>query len=201
MNNKSARVNTKYKLEQLVHRLNEHQRRARITEADEAPPAVATPTQSTSTGPNTSKSGTVALNPLGELESQKAPDNNITVDTIIQQLNAIRSGKSFKDTLVQQELSRYVDGLSESEQEALHAYLKGIAQIVSGQVEAGQAEEPSNHGVETKVTGKKSKQIKPNVIKKTLPTQKPVVMPNVSINAPKEDTTPPTAGPIVPKKR
>lgn len=132
-----------------------------------------------------------------ELEAGTGSD--ITVESVVQQLNAIRAGKSFKDTLVQQELARYFDGLDDSEKEALHAYLKGLAQIVSGQIEAGQAEEPSNHGVETKKTGKKTRQIKPNVIKKS--AVKPSPTASAPLGAPKEDTTPPAPGPIVPKKR
>ncbi len=198
MNQKPAKVDTKQKLEQLVHRLNEHQRRVRLVEAGEAPAPG-------SQAPAPVNKGTPAPTPAPMSKSQapeqsQAPTDDVTVDTITQQLNAIRGGKSFKDTLVQQELSRYIDGLEESEQQALHAYLKGIAQIVSGQVEAGQAEEPSNHGVETKETGKKARQIKPNVVKKA-PPPKPAAVAGAPTSPPKEDTTPPAAGPIVPKKR
>lgn len=199
MSSKPARVDTKHKLEQLVHRLNEHQRRVRIVEAGETAPAAAAPPQP---APTAQKTGTAAPTPEPlDKPQEAAPVDDVTVETIVEQLNAIRGGKSFKDTLVQQELSRYIDGLDESEQQALHAYLKGIAQIVSGQVEAGQAEEPSNHGVETKATGKKSRQVKPNVVKKAPTAQKPVAVPGAPAGAPKEDTTPPSAGPIVPKKR
>lgn len=201
MSSKPARVDTKHKLEQLVHRLNEHQRRVRLVEAGEA--AAAPPAQSAPPAAAAPKSGSAAPTPppLDKPPATEQPVNDVTADSVVEQLNAIRGGKSFKDTLVQQELSRYIDGLDESEQQALHAYLKGIAQIVSGQVEAGQAEEPSNHGVETKATGKKSRQVKPNVVKKAAVAQKPAAVPGAPASAPKEDTTPPSVGPIVPKKR
>lgn len=129
----------------------------------------------------------------------EAAASDVTVESVVQQLNAIRGGKSFKDTLVQQELARYFDGLDDSEKEALHAYLKGLAQIVSGQIEAGQAEEPSDYGVETKTMGKKTHQVKPNVVKKS--AVKPSPTASAPLGAPKEDTTPPAPGPIIPKKR
>lgn len=191
---KAARVDTKQKLEQLVQRLNEHQRRVRLVEEGEvvAPAATGAPAAQAANP----AAGKPAQTPE-PLDKKVAASSKVTVDTVEQQLNTIRAGKSLKDTLVKQELARYFDGLDVSEQEALHAYLKGIAQIVSGQVDAGSAEEPSNHGVETKTTNKKSRQIKPNVIKKSSLAPKPSATGAASV----EDTTAPTAGPIVPKKR
>ena len=197
---KPARVDTKQKLEKLVQRMNEHQRRMRIVEAGEAPAPAAAPAAAQAT-PAKAPVGKPAQAPEQLEKTADTEGSALTVDSVVQQLNAIRGGKSFKDTLVQQELARYFDGLEDSEKEALHAYLKGLAQIVSGQVEAGQAEEPSNHGVETKAVGKKTRQIKPNVVKKTA---KPAAAPGTAgpgLDAPKEDTTPPAPGPIVPKKR
>ncbi len=192
MSMKPARVDTKQKLEQLVQRLNEHQRRVRLVEAGEAAAPAAT---AATAQPSQAPVGKPAQTPE-PLDKKVADSSEVTVDTVEQQLNTIRAGKSLKDTLVKQELARYFDGLDASEQEALHAYLKGLAQIVSGQVDAGQAEEPSNHGVETKTSGKKTRQIKPNVVKKSSLAPKPT-----TAGAPVEDTTAPTAGPIVPKKR
>lgn len=194
---KPARVDTKQKLEQLVQRLNEHQRRVRLVEAGEA----AAPAPAAQPAPSAAPVGKAAQGPETlSKEPDASTSSDVTVESVVQQLNAIRGGKSFKDTLVQQELARYFDGLDDSEKEALHAYLKGLAQIVSGQVEAGQAEEPSNHGVETKATGKKTRQIKPNVVKKTT-LAKPTPAAGAPLGTPKEDTTPPSPGPIVPKKR
>jgi hypothetical protein len=197
---KPARVDTKQKLEQLVQRLNEHQRRVRLVEAGEAP-APTSGGAAAQPAPTAAPVGKAAQGPETlTKEPEAANSSDVTVESVVQQLNAIRGGKSFKDTLVQQELARYFDGLDDSEKEALHAYLKGLAQIVSGQVEAGQAEEPSNHGVETKATGKKTRQIKPNVVKKATQA-KPTPATGAPLGAPKEDTTPPAPGPIVPKKR
>ena len=192
---KSARVDTKQKLEALVQRMREQERRVRLVEASDVATAARSTTQPATQGPVGKPAA--ASEQLGKNETETS---DVTVESITQQLNTIRAGKSLKDTAVQQEIARYFEGLETSEQEALHAYLKGLAQIVSGQIDAGQAEEPRNHGVETKVTSKKSRQVKPNVVKKLAP--KPTPTPGVSsLGAPREDTTPPSVSPIIPKKR
>ncbi len=194
---KPARVDTKQKLEALVQRMRDQERRVRLVETGEAAtqPAAAPPAGQ---APAQAPVGTAATTPE-PLEKKTTNTTDVTVDSIVQQLNTLRAGKSLKDSAVQGELSRYFEGLESSEQEALHAYLKGLAQIVSGQIDAGQAEDPGNHGVETKITNKKTRQIKPNVVKKS--ASKPAAPGAAGLGAPKEDTTPPSAGPIIPKKR
>lgn len=196
---KAARVNTKQRLEALVSRLNEHQRRVQLVEA-EAAPAAAPGVAPTASAP--APSGAPVGKPAAPSPDAGAGEEQAeaSVAEIIDQLNAIRGGRSFKEPQVEQELARYFDGLEPSEQDALHAYLKGLAQIVSGQVEAGSAEEPKDHGVEAVATGKKSRTIKPNVVKKAAAPHAPVGTPAASPTAPPvEDTRSPA--PIVPKKR
>lgn len=127
---------------------------------------------------------------LKEEDAKKADEP--TVNDVIEHLNAIRAGRSTKDEDVKNEFTRYYDGLDKSEKEAMVVYLKAIAQIVSGQVDAGSVVDPKNHGVETSLTGKRSKTIKPNIVKRS----------SVNVSSPTasgENTTAPA--PIVPKKR
>ncbi len=201
------RVNTKQQLEVLVSRLNDQNKRAavRLVEVGDAPPAggSAPPAApATATPPAAPKDQlATASDPLAATKEQPT----VSVSNIVDQLNAIRGGQSFKEPKVMDELKRYFDGLEESEQEALHAYLKGLAQIVSGQVDAGSAEEPKDHGVETETSGKTSRTIKPTVTRKPTaanPAKAPAPVPVARKAMPsKEDTTAPTSSPIVPKKR
>ena len=134
--------------------------------------------------------------------ADQSQEEAVSVQTIVDQLNAIRGGQSFKEQKVMDELTRYFDGLEDGEQEALHAYLKGLAQIVSGQIDAGSAEEPSDHGVATKTTGKVTRTIKPSVTRKQAnPANAAPQAAPIQRTAPtsKEDTSAPA--PIVPKKR
>lgn len=182
MSSKGVNVTTRLQLEELVSKLSHHAKRASrlLAEAEETPAAA-------SAAPEPEATPAVT-------------DAKVTVKTVIDQLNAIRGGRSFADEPVTNELTRYFDGLEPGEQSALHAYLKGIAQIVSGQVEAGSAEEPKDHGVATKATGKANRTVKPNVVRQKPSPAKAAEVPVARVAAaPKEDTTPPA--PIIPKKR
>jgi hypothetical protein len=101
-------------------------------------------------------------------EIEKLKKGNITVKDIIEKLNSIRSGKSFKDEEVNAALEEYFDDLEGAEQVALLAFLKGISQIVTGEVSATQAVEPGDNPVDIemkKTTGPQKVSVKPNIIK------------------------------------
>lgn len=128
-------------------------------------------------------------------ETEKLKGGDIKSKDIVEKLNSIRSGRSFKDSSVSSSMEEYIDSLSKAEKVALMAFLKGISQIVTGEVEAKNAQEPSDNPADVKM----NKTNEPKVIHKK---------PNV-INggngggshkaAPAEDTSSPA--PITPKKR
>ena len=185
-------VSTKHQLGNLVSRICEYTKHniKFLSEAEDvAPQTTPPPAQQAAPAPTTPAATT----------PETPAEEETPLSSIIEQLNTIRGGHSFKDEAVKTELQRYWDGLEESEKDALHAYLKGIAQIVSGQVDAGSAEGPKTHGVETSSTGKKTRTIKPNIIRKATPkTEESAVASAVSTPS-KENTAAPA--PIVPKKR
>lgn len=132
----------------------------------------------------------------GEKENLKSGD--ISADEVIEKLNTIRAGKSFKDQNIKTAMESYVSDLDDAEKTALFAFLKGIAQIVGGEVEGKEALEPSDKPANVKMEKKPSSQkvtIKPNVIKKPSAGEKPKERASKS----PEDTTPPA--PIVAKKK
>lgn len=126
-------------------------------------------------------------------ESEKLGAGKVSVDDIIEKLNAIRSGRSFKDDAVYGSMTQYVDSLSKAEKVALLAFMKGISQIVTGVVPADSATDPGDNPADVEMqkgTPHKEKHVDPNVIKTSAVTpQKKKV----------EDTTSPA--PITPKKR
>lgn len=127
-------------------------------------------------------------------EKSKLKKGDITAEDVIEKLNSIRSGKSFKDEEVKNKLSEYVESLSKAEKTALFAFLKGIAQLVTGEFEPTAAVEPSDKdpGVAMKKKGEAQKvTVKANVIKKVPETDK-------SKKKSAEDTSGPV--PIAPKK-
>lgn len=94
------------------------------------------------------------------------------VDDVIDKLNSLRSGKSFKDTIVKQRFEEYFNSLSKAEKTAMYAFFKGTAQIVTGDVSGEQATDPEDDADVTMHKGPhvQKKQVKPNVIKKPLPS-------------------------------
>ncbi len=127
----------------------------------------------------------------GDDEKEKLKSGEVETKDIVEKLNSIRSGKSFKDDHIKGSMEQYIESMSKAEKTALFAFLKGIAQIVTGEIPAQQAEEPQKQPANVQMQkGEKtqSKSIKPNVIKGQAPQQK---KPSA------EDTT----APITAKKR
>jgi len=105
-----------------------------------------------------------------DAEAMKRGD--IKVDDVVEKLNTIRSGRSFKDSGVSGAMEQYVDSLSKAERTALLAFLKGIAQIVTGAVPGQQATEPDSTPANVQMQKKDAQQhktVKPNVIKADQP--------------------------------
>lgn len=100
---------------------------------------------------------------------------DVETSDIIEKLNTIRSGRSFRDSAVKGELEQYVEELDLAEKTALFALLKGIAQIVTKEISAEDAVEPSDPkpDVSMKKNVKKSSTFKPkvHVIKKSTPKE------------------------------
>jgi hypothetical protein len=133
-------------------------------------------------------------------ESEKLQQGEIKVKDVVDKLNSIRGGKSFKDDQVAQAMDEYVNSLAKAEKVALLSFLKGIAQIVTGEVPGDQAEEPSDDPADVKMekgTKKDVRHVKPNVIKGAGGSN----MPSKKHEPSQEDTSAPISAPITPKRR
>lgn len=137
---------------------------------------------------------TVGKRRLVEKDDSVLASGEITVEDVVEKLNIIRSGRSFKDEDVLTGMKDYLDDLEPAEKTALLSFLKGISEIVTAGVEGEEAFEPADNPAKVKMEKSSSKKqkviIKPNVIKK--PEQK-------TKSSSEEDTTPPA--PIEPKKK
>jgi hypothetical protein len=102
-------------------------------------------------------------------EKEKLKKAEITTKDIVDKLNTIRSGKSFKDSAIAGKMDEYVSSLSSAEKTALFAFLKGLSQIVTGEISPDQAidpsDKPANVEMKKSETGGEKRTIKPNVIK------------------------------------
>ena len=128
--------------------------------------------------------------PKNDMEAMKK--GSVSASDIIDKLNSIRSGKSFKDPQVKSSLDEYFASLKMPEKVALFAFLKGISQVLTGEISPKAAVEPEDPAPAVKMQkAQYVKKIKPTIIRKRIDkTQaKPV-----------EDTSAPTPAPIQPKK-
>lgn len=127
-------------------------------------------------------------------DKENLKQGDVEAADVIEKLNSIRSGHSFRDQEVKANMEQYVDSLSTAEKTALLAFLKGISQIVTGEIPAPQAEDPGDDPSSVKMQkgpeGAKTKHIQPNLIKGKQPAQKK--------KQSSEDTSAPV--PITPKK-
>ena len=134
-------------------------------------------------------------------ETEKLKGGDIKPKDIVDKLNSIRSGKSFKDSAVSSSMEEYIGSLSKPEKVALLAFLKGIAQIVTGEVPAQNASDPGDSPSDVKMDKGNTPKVvhkKPNVIKGG--SQQPSSGGNngqTPVSA--EDTSAPA--PITPRKR
>lgn len=142
------------------------------------------------------KSLTVDSDEHNHDDDDATPDQDHTVEDVIEKLNTIRSGRSLRDEDVKQQFSKYYEELSDAEKLALYSFLTGIGQILTTGLESSEAEEPEDHDAihihatgDTDEEGKKS--IKPNVVKTMTASD--------SEDDSLEDDSPPT--PIKPVKR
>lgn len=101
-------------------------------------------------------------------ETEKLKQGDIKPKDIVDKLNSIRSGRSFHDSAVSSAMESYIDSLSKAEKVALMAFLKGIAQIVTGEISGQNASDPSDKPADVKMdktNEPKTIHKKPNVIR------------------------------------
>lgn len=120
----------------------------------------------------------------------------VKVEDVVEKLNAIRSGRSFKDEGIESAMEQYVNSLSKAERTALLTYVSAIAQLVTGMVSGTDAPEPNEPPANVEMKKEKSGKVvhvQPNVIKAPPKEQKK--------EKSAEDTSAPVGAPIKPKKR
>lgn len=70
---------------------------------------------------------------------------------VVSKLNALRAGRSLKDDAVQASFEEYFGSLKDAEKVALFAFLKGISQVLSGQVSGENASDPADSPANVKM--------------------------------------------------
>lgn len=143
-----------------------------------------------------------------EKGDEKLKPGNVSIDDVVKELNSIRSGKSLKNPELMGKMNEYFENLDENERVTLFAFMKGIAQILSGETESDQAVDNDDVDPGMKIEPEENTEKSTNTN-----TEKPVVksfsktkkekLPKLQMTEkpPTEDTTPPASLPIKPKRR
>lgn len=96
-----------------------------------------------------------------------APDvDDLTMELIIDKLNAIRSGKSLKDKGVQQRVAEYFSDLSSAQRLALFAFLEGLAEVIALEVPGDDARAPNDPDIGVQMDATKEDDNSARVAKK-----------------------------------
>jgi len=132
-------------------------------------------------------------------EMNKLSSGEVTTEDVIERLNSIRAGRSFRDEAIASKLEEYVESLSKAEKIALLAYLKGLSQIVTGEIDPDDAMDPGDEPATIAMKKKEKEQaakkltVKPTIVKKPMKDEE-----EKKKKPPAEDTSGPV--PIKPKK-
>lgn len=146
---------------------------------------------------NVSVSKVGGTNPGDTNDLQKG---QITFEMVIEKLNSIRSGRSFKDEQISAQMTQYFEALNDNEKLALYAFFKGISQIVTADIAAAQAPSPQKASIEMETRDSGTASVEGGGASRMI---KPTIVSASSQSAPQlrgvENVAPPTF--ITPKQR
>jgi len=73
-------------------------------------------------------------------------------DSVVQAVNNLRAGKSLRDSSIKQQAQVYYDKLTEDERTTLLVFLDALSNIIAGQVDGKDAQDPSDPPSSIKIT-------------------------------------------------
>ena len=114
-------------------------------------------------------------------------EESISLDTILDGIKQLRSGKSVDDGTVKPQIRSYYDRLNSAEREALATFVQAFAGFVTGEVEGQEAQDPSDPPLNIKI----SKSEKNDNAKQQAQQQKPQQPRAEESEDDTEDTAPP----------
>ena len=76
----------------------------------------------------------------------------VSFDSVVKDINTLRSGRSTKDKEIKDELLGYYDRLDEDERKILHLFLSEISKILQGAIDAAGAQDPSEPPFNAEIT-------------------------------------------------
>jgi len=87
-----------------------------------------------------------------EKEVLDPEDFGVSFDSVIKDINTLRSGRSTKDKEIKGELLGYYEKLDEGERKILHLFLRELSKILQGALDANDAIDPSGPPFNAEIT-------------------------------------------------
>ena len=81
--------------------------------------------------------------PEDDVGEQSSEAFGVSFDSVITAINALRAGRSLKDSSIKQQASAYYDKLDDNERGILLLFLKELSKILSGSLQGSEAADPS----------------------------------------------------------
>jgi hypothetical protein len=86
------------------------------------------------------------------ISSQEGKEFGVSFDSVVTDINTMRSGRSLKNTEIRDELVAYYDRLDENERKALHLFLRELSKILRGAIDGAEAQDPSDPPINLKIS-------------------------------------------------
>ena len=95
---------------------------------------------------------TEQVDDTAESEAANPEEFGVSFDSVIKDINNLRSGRSTKDKEIKDELLGYYDKLDEGERKILHLFLRELSNILKGALAADDAIDPSDPPYNAEIT-------------------------------------------------
>jgi len=126
--------------------------------------------------------------------SEETGEVGASFDSVVKAVNNLRAGKSLRDSSIKQQAQNYYDKLSDPERTTLLVYLQALADIIAGQVDGKDAQDPSQPPVSLSITPDDEEEGTSEPAADTQPeetAQEKDTPPDDQLSDEEEDTTPP----------
>jgi hypothetical protein len=90
--------------------------------------------------------------PQKEKQSDASKTFGASFDALIRAINKLRSGKSTKDSAVRDQAAIYYERLEEAEREVLVMFMKEMAEILTGETDGAEAQDPEDDPLNIRVS-------------------------------------------------
>jgi len=136
--------------------------------------------------------------PEEEPEEQPRSDNQeelkASLDALERNINALRAGRSLKDSTVESQLEIYFDRLGDDEKELMVLFIRELSKILSGEIDGNSAADPNKDPYNLDVVSSDEPEVEPAT--DSTPAQEEPAQEEMETEEPEEDEEEDTSPPI-----